>query len=66
MKNCENDHIIKLYEFIETKNSFYLVMEYCNGGDLEKLIKKNKQLSEKDSVNFLKQLLKGFRNNKNI
>ena len=61
MKNCENEHIVKLYEFIETKNSFYLVMEYCNGGNLEELIKKKLHLSELESINYLKQLLLGFR-----
>ena len=61
MKNCENEHIVKLYEFIETKNSFYLVMEYCNGGNLEELIKKKIHLSELESINYLKQLLLGFR-----
>jgi len=28
-----------LKEAIKTKNRYYLMLEYCNGGDLEELLK---------------------------
>lgn len=29
--------VIKLFDLQRTENNFYLIMEYCNGGDLENL-----------------------------
>jgi serine/threonine-protein kinase ULK/ATG1 len=34
LKTCTNDNIIKLYDIKKTANNFYLIMEYCNEGDL--------------------------------
>lgn len=65
MEMVKNENVISLLDHIETKDKHYLVMEYCNGGDLDSYIKllreKNKQLlSERQAKEFLKQLLNGF------
>jgi len=31
----DNPHVIKMYEYIENKKYGFLIMEYCDGGDLE-------------------------------
>jgi len=49
-----------LYEYMETANNYYLVIQYCNNGDLEGHIKKNKILSEEEAVYFLMQIMNGF------
>ena len=37
-----NDYIVQYQDcFIDELNYFYLVLEYCNGGSLDTLIKKN-------------------------
>jgi serine/threonine protein kinase len=28
------DHIIRYYEMLKTKNNYYFVYEFCNGGTL--------------------------------
>ncbi|CAD8106723.1 unnamed protein product [Paramecium sonneborni] len=66
MQMIVNENVISLIDHIETKDKHYLVMEYCNGGDLDSYIKllreKNKQpLSERQAKEFLKQLLNGFK-----
>jgi serine/threonine-protein kinase ULK2 len=33
-----SDHIIRLHQVIKTKNHFYLIVDYCNGGDLESVL----------------------------
>ena len=33
-----NENIIQLHDLIETQNNIYMMMEYCNGGDLNKLL----------------------------
>lgn len=35
-----NDHIIKYIEMLGTQNNYYFVYEFCNGGTLDRLIKK--------------------------
>ena len=34
LKKSDHPNIVKLYEVFETENSFYLIMEKCNGGNL--------------------------------
>ncbi len=34
LRTCNNDNIIKLYDIKKTANNFYMIMEYCNEGDL--------------------------------
>lgn len=40
--NCEN--IIKLYDIKQTKKHYYLILEYCSGGDLDRF--RGKRLEE--------------------
>lgn len=39
----------------------YILMEFCNGGDLEKYIERKGRLREDEAREFLKQILNGFR-----
>lgn len=50
-----------LFEFMETAHNYYLVIQYCNNGDLEAYIKKMGNLSEDEAVYFLMQIMNGFR-----
>ncbi len=58
-------HIVNILERIDTQNSIYLVLEYCNGGDLGKFLKERdkdrapsapKGLPEPQALFFMKQL----------
>lgn len=40
LRTCNNPNIIKLYDIKKTKNNIYLILEYCNEGDLMQFIKK--------------------------
>lgn len=40
LKNCENDNIIKLIDLKKTSNNIYLVLEYCEDGNLEDFLEK--------------------------
>lgn len=36
LRTCNNENIIKLYDIKKTQNNIYLIMEYCNEGDLSR------------------------------
>jgi serine/threonine-protein kinase ULK/ATG1 len=61
LKSCNNPNIIKLYDLRKTSNNFYLIMEYCNEGDLSVYVKRTQTLSERESIGFLRQILNAFK-----
>ena len=42
LKKCNHRNVIKYEESFVNKNWYCIVMEYCDGGDLEKLIEERK------------------------
>lgn len=50
LKSCDNPNIIKLYDLKKTANNFYLILEYCNEGDLMVYLKQKKSLPEDEAV----------------
>jgi serine/threonine protein kinase len=61
MSKISHPNILHLYEYLETANNYYLVINYCNGGDLEEHVKKNQNLGEEESIYFLMQIMNGFK-----
>lgn len=45
----------------KTANNFYLILEYCNDGDLEAYVKKRKYLVEDEAIEIFIELLQGFK-----
>ena len=68
LSQISHPNVIKFIEILRTTNNFYLIYEYCNGGDLEHLLRKRKFLPEKDAQDILRQILSAFKVliNKNI
>ena len=68
LKNTNNINIIKINEIIETKENYYLIMEYCEKGELFNYIVKKQRLNDKESSFFYYQLIKGleYLHSKNI
>jgi len=70
-KNLENEvrilakikhpNIVRLEDFIQTSNNYYLVFEYCGGGDLQKFLKEKGPLSELTAQRFIHQLAQALR-----
>jgi len=61
MSKIQHPNIIHLFEYMETKNNFYLVLTYCRDGDLEEHLKKHKYLKEDEAIYFLMQIMNGFK-----
>lgn len=48
-KLCHHPNILRQFAAYKTKRHFYLIVEYCNAGDLDTLIEHGFQLSEQNA-----------------
>lgn len=53
LRSCNNINIIKLYDIKKTNNNIYLMIEFCNEGDLMDHMKKKGKMSEEEAVETL-------------
>lgn len=60
MKEFAHRNIVHLKKFFSSTNNYYLVLEFCAGGDLSKFIKKMTRIREDYAFNFLTQLAEGI------
>lgn len=62
MGECKGQEwFVQLYDFLDTSSSFHLLLEYCDGGNLEEAAKVLEDgLSERRAADFMKQLLSGI------
>ena len=61
LKLFSHPNIIQIYEVIENKSSFYIVMEYAQAGELFNYIVKKEKLTEKESSFFFYQIIQGVK-----
>jgi serine/threonine-protein kinase ULK/ATG1 len=60
MREFRHENIVQMNEYFSTERNFYLVLELCLGGDLNRYIRKNGRLEERVAINFLQQLASGL------
>ena len=41
LDEINDSHVIKLIDCFRTKSNYYVIMDYCNGGDLSSYLKAN-------------------------
>ncbi|XP_002806865.6 serine/threonine-protein kinase ULK2 isoform X6 [Callithrix jacchus] len=61
LKELQHENIVALYDVQELPNSVFLVMEYCNGGDLADYLQVKGTLSEDTIRVFLHQIAAAMR-----
>lgn len=59
MKNFDHENIVKMYDYADTPDKTYLILEYCSGGDLYQLLEKHR-LPEFRAKSYTHQLAKGL------
>ncbi|XP_050445773.1 serine/threonine-protein kinase ULK3 [Cataglyphis hispanica] len=57
----KHEHIVEMKDFFWDEGHIYIVMEYCDGGDLSRFIKKKHKLPENVCRRFLQQLALALR-----
>ena len=63
MRKIKHPNILHCYEKLEDNKYYYLVLDYCNSGDLEQYLQNKcpqRRMIESEAVYFLKQLMNGF------
>lgn len=61
LRSCENPNIIRLYDIKKTNNNIYLMLEFCNEGDLMQYLKAKKKLVEEEAVEIFVQICNAFK-----
>ncbi|TPX55808.1 hypothetical protein PhCBS80983_g05013 [Powellomyces hirtus] len=60
MKRVRHAHIIQLKEVFETPKQFFLIMEYCKGGELVQRVKSRRHCSEADVRIIIQRLVEAI------
>ena len=58
MKKLDHPNILKLYDVVKNNGSVYLILEYCNSGDLSGYIQNDKNYS--NNYSYFEQIFKGL------
>lgn len=62
MQLATHPNIVRLYDVRRSKSNIYLIMEYCEGGNLEQyLYEHGGRLSETESLKILKKIIHGYK-----
>ena len=66
LQNLKHPNIVKFEDVKKTKKHFYIVMEYCNGGELSKALEKyqekyGKPFSQEIVQHLMKQIIDAFK-----
>ena len=46
LKNLDHPNVMKIYEFLEDEKNYYLIQEFCDGGDLDNILNGKKIFCE--------------------
>jgi calcium-dependent protein kinase len=61
LKQIDHPNIVKIFEFYNSKDAYYLITEYCEGGELFQLISQKKILTEIQCAYIMYQLLSAIK-----
>ena len=57
LKSTDHANILKIFDLYEDKRNYYIITEYCSGGELYDRIKKLHTFTEKQAALLMKQIL---------
>lgn len=59
LKRFNHPNIVKFKDVLSSKNSLYIITEFCKNGDLKEVLKKRK-FKEDEAFEVIRQILNGF------
>jgi len=61
MRECKGQRqFVQLYDFIESSSTYFIVLEYCDGGSLERTAKDGRKLGDNQVIRLMRQMLEGL------
>jgi calcium-dependent protein kinase len=60
LKTLDHPNVLKVYEYFEDSDNFYIVMEYCEGGDVFEKLMQTKTFTERYAARVIRFVLKGL------
>ena len=60
IQSLHHQNVIKIQDIFENEDNFYIVMEYCEGGELFNYIVKKRRLSDEEASFFYYQIINGL------
>ena len=60
LKNLDHPNIVKLFEYFCDDEKYYLITEYCDGGDLFNLIRNKRVFSESSAAYIMYQIFRAL------
>jgi len=57
LRSLDHPNILKIYEFYQDEQNYYLITEYCSGGELYERIIAMKNFTEFKAAEFMRQIL---------
>ena len=60
LSKMDHENVIKVYQIFEDNNNYFIIMEYCEGGELFNYIVKKGRLSEQEASFFFYQIINGI------
>lgn len=60
LKSLKSPNIVGFLEVMESDNYYYIIQEFCNGGDLKGVMDKRKNIPEAEAIQMLTQICNGF------
>ena len=60
LKCLNHPNVIKIYKILEDSKKFYIIMEFCENGELFNLIVEKQRLNEDEAALFYYQLINGL------
>ncbi len=58
--HLKHDHIIQVYDHFKERSSYYLVMEYVDGEDLESILTRKRYLSNEQAMLIFTEICRGL------
>ena len=60
LQKCDHENIVRLGDWCDTKKRIYMVVEFCDGGDVFERVVQYKKFSEKSAIHVVKQVASGI------
>jgi len=60
LQKCDHSNIVHLLDWCDTKKRLYMIVEFCDGGDVFERVIQFKKFSEKNAAHVIRQVASGL------